>query len=221
MTADFIELAAKKIPNTLAALLAPHKIALLALENESAKLMKEKVSAAPTKQRKLQTAKVILKAAQGTSAKLAYQHGLKEFKLLGISPPDQMPVLDQDYNAKLLDTLKQNSFSDDSLSDEQKAYRASLAASSSANHAYTDMQLAMYSHAAQNNSVQKVWVANFTTGSPPCKYCSVLHNTSVPLDKPFPTPHGLDLFDGLNGPPAHIHCKCRLGIRVLNIGTIT
>lgn len=215
MSDEFVKLAKKKISNQLSALLVPHKIALFALENQAAELMKEKILDAPDN-KKLQTARIVAKAAYQTSAKLAYQHSLKEFQVLNIAQPDKPPKMDNSYIDKMMNDLK-TSFADNSLTDSQKANRASLAAGMAANRAYTDTQLAMYDKIPDHtNNVQKVWVTNQDVGSQPCKFCLELHNTSVPLDSAFPIPKGIKPYDGLQGPPLHPRCRCRLVSRIMS-----
>lgn len=211
---DVVALAAPKIGIKLAALLQPHKVALLAIEHQSAELMKEKVSAAPDTT-KLKVARIILKASSTVSSKLAFNHASKEFKLLGIEPlPSKMPKVDFSYNDKLLGDLKK-SLQDKDLTNDVKAYRASLAALAAANRSYTDMQLAMYHLIPDNYEIQKVWVANFNAGSQPCIGCTKLHNTSIPIDQEFKVPNGYKAYSDLQGPGLHIGCRCRLSVRVV------
>lgn len=211
---DFVTLAARRIHRDLALLLQPHKTALLAIEKQSDELMKEKITALAFSDKKVKAAEIILKATWQVSSDLAYGHAVKEFKLLGVTPIPDKPKLDQSFNKKLMEDLTPT-LNDTMLPAEQRAQRAGLAAVSSANRAYTEMQLAMYAAIENDYEIQKVWVTNQNAATPPCKFCMRLHNQAVAIDKPFPVPRGLGVYYDLQGPGAHPNCRCRLTVRVL------
>lgn len=208
-----IKLARRNISPSMNALLAPHKIALLAIERETVKLMKEKVASISGNRNKVKAARIIALAGYKTAAKLAYNHNKKEFKLLGIEV-SSVPKLDNSYIDRIMEDLSK-SLNDDLLSDEIKVNRASMTASIAANRGYTDMNLAMYADVSSDHVVKKVWVANKGLTPPPCKYCLKLDGTKVAFDQPFPVPRGSKPYIDLQGPPSiHPHCRCRLSIVV-------
>lgn len=208
---NIVQLAIQKMSNKLLLLLAPHKIALLAIENQANKLTTERVLRASTAAEKIKISKNQIKAVQIVAAKLAFKHATKEFALQNIEI-GEMPLLDNSYIVKLNKDLKA-SLEDSDLSDAEKARRAGLAAVSAANRTYTDMQIAVYTQVAEkykNRVIEKVWTTNKEIGSAPCPYCTKLDGTVVAIEKEFPLPAGLKPYQDLQGPPAHPNCRCRL-----------
>lgn len=207
---DLVRLAARKISTKLLALLAPHKIALLAIERQAEEIVKEEVLGATSVLEMFRTSKRHLKAVQKVAAKLAYEHAAKEFALMGLPVP-AMPPINNAYldsiNADLRQALKQAG-----LSRTTKARRAGLAAVSVANRAYTDMQLALYAQVGEDGvqTIEKIWVTNKTAATPPCAYCTALDGKVVSIEAEFPIPKGLKVYRDLQGPPAHPNCRCRL-----------
>jgi hypothetical protein len=212
---DIVQLAVQKMSNKLLLLLAPHKIALLAIENQANKLTVDRILKATTATEKIKIAKNQIKAVQLVSGKLAYKHAVKEFALQNIEI-GEMPHLDNSYIDRLNNDLK-SSLEDSGLPDAEKARRAGLAAVSAANRSYTDMQIALYTQVAEKYSsraVEKVWTTNKEVGSAPCQFCSSLDGAVVAVSKEFPSPAGLKVYVDLQGPPAHPNCKCRLVSRL-------
>jgi SPP1 gp7 family putative phage head morphogenesis protein len=191
----------------LDALLAPHKVALLAIESQSQQLMQEAVAVGTTTLDMTRITKRYLKAIQITVGKLSYRHASQELALYDIDAPDK-PVLTDDYIKKLLGDLK-STFDDPNLSPEEKARRAGLAAVSAANRYYTEMQQAMYDSAAEAGyQVEKVWRTQ--EDEKVCPYCGALDGKTVAIDALFDPPLDLKPYATFVGPPAHINCRCRL-----------
>lgn len=196
----------------LAALLAPHKVALLAIERQAQLLMTEAIAAAEPGQA-LRVARRYLKAVQISVGKLSYNHASSELAIYGIETPDK-PTLTDGYIKKLLGDLK-TSLADPYLTDTQKAQRAGLAAVSAANRYYTETQQAVYAAAFDAGyGVEKVWTTTKTAPTPPCAHCAALDGTVVGVDALFTPPAGLTPYTDLDGPPAHPNCRCRIVPRI-------
>lgn len=210
-----VRLALSSIANKLSVLLAANKIALLAIERQAAKLAQEKVLVADTVVDKFRTAKLVIKATQISASKLAYEHAAKEFALQSLEV-GKAPKLDNAYIKKLNDDLRQ-SLKDPALSDAEKARRAGLAATSIANRAYTDMQLAVYADVADKYSVviEKVWVTQDDEKT--CPGCLALDGKVVATEKQFAIPAGFKPYQDLLGPPLHLACRCKLSSRIKRV----
>lgn len=212
---DIVRLAVAKLSNKLLMLLAPHKIALLAIENQANKLTTDSVLNSADAAERMKVTRTHLKAVQVVAAKLAFKHAVLEFALQDIEITDK-PPLDNSYIQKLFSDLKVT-FDNPEIPDAEKARRAGLAAVSAANRTYTDTQLAVYAAVAEkhkNRVVEKVWTTNKEMGTAPCPFCTALDGTVVAIEQEFPLPAGLNLYRDLQGPPAHPNCRCRITSRL-------
>jgi hypothetical protein len=210
-----IALAARNVPQRLLNLLPVHKKALLAVEKSSRYEAHKAVSDSKGKIAKFDAAKAQLWAAYILSSKIALRHAAKEFKLQGLPQPVKVN-LELDYFNKAVLDLRRSILSFD-VSDDEKARRAGLAATTIANRAYTEAQLAAY-RAVRDDSdvtVMKVWIANTMLRTAPCAYCMHLHGTAVNVESEFSAPSGLMVYADLMGPPAHINCRCRLVAKIV------
>lgn len=216
--AEVVQLAArrrKRVRKALLVLLAPHKVALLAVERASTAEAVRKVGEATTTVDMLRAARTQVRAGAVVAWKIAVQHVASEARALGLEPPT-MPKQKFTYQDQLLKDLAK-SLADPALSVEEKARRAGIAAAVSANRAYSDAQLAAYAAMPDPAKVRKVWAANFAAPTPPCAWCVKLDGVSVPLGEAFPLPAGAPPVYGgvLDAPPLHPHCRCRLHVEVV------
>jgi hypothetical protein len=210
-----LELARVQRPSgRLRTLLTPHKIALLAIERQSAGLAREHVVSARNHPERVAGAARHLRSAHIVSSQLARRHLKSELQVLGLKAPEDLPQPGSSYIQRLNYDLRPALRAAPSvLTDEEKAHRAALAAVAAANRAYTDTQLLGYQAAMEANpgyEIRKQWVTNERAGSPPCSLCRELNGRIVALSDEFPLVGNTLPYVDLLGPPRHPWCRCRI-----------